>query len=245
MKWSSRFLLFLLMAVPAGAQQDPIATAVVPVVGSVVGATNVVWKTDVEITNDTGGAVTAALELTGVPGAALILDLAPGQSQHFTDVVGQAFGIDAALSPLRVSTTGRRSVTVKATAYAVRGGALSKLQPLATAYRSEWAPFRALDGLGFADDRRTNIGLVNFSDRDAEFLLALQRLPGRDLAVTRVRVAPDSLLHLSIQALFPLISKGEEFRVVIETAVRETYCYASVIDNDHTGTFVQPRVTSR
>lgn len=245
MKWSSRFFLVLLIAVPAGAQQDSIATAVVPVVGSVVGVTNAVWKTDVEITNDTGGAVTTALELTGVPGAAMILDLAPGQTQRFTDVVSQAFGIDYALSPLRVSTTGRRSVTVKATAYAMREGGVSKLQPLATAYRSEWAPFRALDGLGFADDRRTNIGLVNFSDRDAEFLLALQRLPGRDLAVTRVRVGPDSLLHISIQALFPLITKGEQFRVVIETPVRETYCYASVIDNEQTGTFVQPRVTSR
>lgn len=246
MKWSSRFLLVLLMALPAGAQQeDPIATAVVPVVGSVIGATNVLWKTDVEITNDTGGAVTTALELTAVPGAALILDLAPGQSQRFTDVVSQAFGVEHALSPLRVSTTGRRSVTVTATAYAIRGEGVSKLQPLATAYRSEWAPFRALDGLGFADDRRTNVGLANFSDRDAEFLLALQRLPGRDLAVTRVRVGPQSLLHISIQALFPLITKGEQFRVVIETPVRETYCYASVIDNEQTGTFVQPRVASR
>jgi hypothetical protein len=246
MKWLPRILVVLLMAVAAGAQQqDPIATAIVPVVGSVIGATNVVWKTDVEITNDTGGAVTTALELTGVPGAAMILDLAPGQSQHFTDVVTQAFGVDYALSPMRVSTTGRRSVTVKATAYAMRGTGVSKLQPLATAYRSEWAPFRALDGLGFADDRRTNIGLVNFSDRDVEFLLALQRLPGRDLAVTHVRVGPESLLHMSIQALFPLISKGEDFRVVIETPVRETYCYASVIDNEQTGTFVQPRVASR
>lgn len=245
MKWLSPFLLFLLMAVAAGAQQDQVSTAVVPVVGSVVGATNVLWKTDLEITNDTGGAVTTALELAGIDGAAMILDLAPGQSQHFSDVVSQAFGIDSALSPLRVSTTGRRSVTVKATAYAVREGTLSKLQPLATAYRSEWAPFRALDGLGFADDQRTNIGLVNFSEREAEFLLALQRLPGRDLAVTHVRVGPGALLHISIQALFPLISKGEQFRVVVETPVRETYVYASVIDNEHTGTFVQSRVTSR
>ena len=245
MKWLPPFLFFLLMAVAAGAQQDPISTAVVPVVGSVLGAANAVWKTDVEITNDTGGTVTTALELTGVPDAAIILDLAPGQSQRFTDVVTQAFGIDSALSPLRVSTTGRRSVTVKATVYALRGTTISKLQPLATAYRSEWAPFRALDGLGFADDLRTNVGLVNFSEREAEFLLALQRLPGRDLAVAHVRVAPGSLLHISIQALFPLITKGEQFRVVIETPVRETYVYASVIDNEQTGTFVQPRVTSR
>ncbi|HYR27895.1 MAG TPA: hypothetical protein VEU30_05485, partial [Thermoanaerobaculia bacterium] len=189
--------------------------------------------------------VVAALELTGVPGAAIILDLAPGATQRFTDIVTQAFGVEYALSPLRVTTSGRRSVTVRATAYAVHPGGVSKLQPLGTSYRSDWAPFRALDGLGFAEDLRTNIGLVNFSDRDADFLVALQRLPGRDLAVTRVRLGPEALLHISIQELFPLIPKGEHFRVVVETPVRETYVYASVIDSEQTGTFVQSRVTSR
>jgi len=245
MKWLPPFLLFLLSALSVAAQQDPVSTAVVPVVGTVVGATRALWRTDVEVINDTGGAVVTALELTGVPGAAIILDLAPGATQRFTDIVTQAFGVEYALSPLRVTTSGRRSVTVRATAYAVREGSVSKLQPLATSYRSEWAPFRALDNLGFADDMRTNIGLVNFSDRDADFLLALQRLPGRDLAVTRVRLGPEALLHISIQELFPLIPKGEHFRVVVETPVHETYVYASVIDSEQTGTFVQPRVTSR
>lgn len=239
------FLLFLLTAVAAGAQQEPTSTAVLPVIGTVVGATNVLWRTDVEIVNDTGGTVSAALELVSVPGAAIILDLAPGASQRFSDIVGQAFGLEAALSPLRVTTTGRRSVTVKATAYALRPTGISKLQPLGTSYRSDYAPFRALDGLGFADDLRTNIGLVNFSDREADFILALQRLPGRDLGITRITIGPESLLHIPIQQLFPLISKGEHFRVVVETAVRDTYCYASVIDNEHTGVFIQSRVTSR
>ena len=245
MKWCSPLLLMLLLVLPADAQQEQTATAIVPVVGSVVGASNALWKTDVEIINDTGGSVSLALELLAVPGAAIILDLEPGAVQRFSDIVGQAFGVELALSPLRVTTSGRRSVTVKATAYAIREGNLSKLQPLGTNYRSEWAPFRALDGLGFADDLRTNIGLANFSAVEADFILALQRLPGRDVAVTHVRVAPESLLHASIQSLFPTITKGEHFRVVVETAVRDTYCYASVIDNDHNGRFVQARLTSR
>lgn len=244
MKWFL-LLVVLLLSAGASAQQEPTSTAVVPVVGSVLGATNVLWKTDVEIVNDTGGAVTAALELTSVPGTALILDLAPGATERFTDIVTQAFGLDAALSPLRVTTTGRRSVTVRATAYALRAQGVSKLQALTTSYGSNWAPFRALDGLGFADDLRTNIGLANFSARDADFILALQRLPGRDIAVTHVRVGAESLLHISIQSLFPLIEKGEHFRIVVETPVRDSYVYASVIDNEHTGTFIAPRVTSR
>lgn len=238
-------LVFLSVVFPAAAQQDATSTAVVPVVGSVFGAGMALWKTDVELINDTGGAVTVALELTGVPGAFIILDLGPGQAQRFTDIVGQAFGVDLALSPLRVTTSGRRSVTVRAAAYALFNNAISKLQPLGTSYRSDYAPYRALDGLGFAEDLRTNIGLVNFSDRDADFILGLQRLPGRNVAVTHVRVAPESLLHISIQSLFPLIEKGEHFRVVVETPVRDTYVYASVVDSEQNGTFVRAQVTSR
>ena len=239
------FVLVLLFAVPVLAQQDAASTAVVPVVGSVFGTNISLWKTDVEIINDTGGSVTVALELTSMPGAAMILDLAPGATQRFTDIVGQAFGIDLALSPLRVTTTGRRSVTVRAMAYATHGGTLSKLQPLATSYRSDYAPFRALDGLGFSDELRTNIGLVNLATQPADFLLALQRIPGRNIAVTHVRVDAESLMHISIQSLFPLIEKGEDFRVVVETPFRDTYCYASVIDSQQNGTFIPSRVTSR
>lgn len=245
MRWVLSILGFFLAAANAVAQQEVTATAVVPVVGSVFGSTHVLWKTDVEIVNETGSPTTVALELTALPGTALILDLGPGASQRFTDVIGQAFGLERVLSPLRVTTMGRRSVTVRANAYATRDGTISKTQALGTTYGSEYAPFRALDGLGFSDSVRTNIGLVNFSDRDTDFLLALQRLPGRDLAITRVSVGPESLLHISIQSLFPLITKGEHFRVVVETLVRETYVYASVIDNEHSGTFIQPRVTSR
>jgi hypothetical protein len=245
MKWALPILLLLAIVVPAAAQQEVTSTAVVPVVGTVYGAGIHLWKTDVELINETGGAISVALELVAVPGAAIILDLPPGATQRFTDIVGQAFGLQLALSPLRVTTTGRRSVTVRATAYAIKNTTISRLQPLGTSYRSDYAPFRALDGLGFADDLRTNIGLVNFSDREADFFLALQRLPGRDIGVTHVRVAPESLLHISIQSLFPLIEKGEHFRVVVETAVRDTYVYASVIDNEQAGKFVQSRVTSR
>ena len=244
MRLLSLLLVFLLTAA-AGAQQSSMSTAVVPVVGSVIGATHVQWKTDLEVLNDTGGAVTVALELVAVPGAAIILDLAPGATERFSDIIGQAFGLELALSPLRVTTSGRRSVTVKATAYALGATGISKPQPLATMYRTDYSPFRALDGLGFADDRRTNLGLVNLGDHEAHFILALQRLPGRDIGIAHVRLEPESLLHIPIQFLFPLMSKGEHFRIVVETTARDTYCYASVIDNEHTGVFISPRSSSR
>ena len=237
-----------LLVVATASAQD-VATAVVPVVGNVFGATMVHWKTDVEITNDTGLPADVALELPCAPEQPiLLLTLAPGQSQRFTDITAQAFGIQHVLSPLRVTTSGRRSVSVRATAYAIRddGSFLSPLQPLGVYVGPSFHPTRILDGLAFSEEYRTTIGLVNFGERDADFLLALQRIPGRTLAVTRLRVSPNGIIHTSIQSLFPLITDGSGFSVVVETLAPETHVYASVIESaEHAARFVAPRVGVR
>lgn len=238
-------LLLLWGGVAAG--QLRTTTAVVPVVGNVFGATMVRWKTDVEIVNDTGAAADVALELTNAPEQPVILlSLGPGETQRFRDVTADAFGIETILSPLRITTSGRRSVTVRASVYAERGTERSRVQPIQTYVGSQFAPFRSLDGLAFSDEFRTNVGIVNFGERDADFVLALQRIPGRDVAVTRLRVSAGSMIHASIQSLFPLMTKGAGFSVVIESGSPETYVYASVIENaGHIGTFIGPRVSTR
>lgn len=241
------FLILLLTAGPAVAQE--VSTAIVPVVGSVFGATMIHWKTDLEIINDTGRALDVAVEMPCAPGApAIVLTLGAGETQRFTDLTGQAFGIDQVLSPLRVTTEGRRSVTVRANVYAVRDGSpeLSPIQSLGVYTGQAYAPTRVLDNLAFSDVFRTNIGLVNLGETPADFLLALQRIPGRTMAVTRLRVNPGSMAHDSIQSLFPLISEGDGFSVVIETASRETYVYGSVVESaNHAGRFVAARVGTR
>jgi hypothetical protein len=239
-------LLLLLSAGPAAAQE--VATAVVPVVGSVVGATMVRWKTDVEIVNDTGQDVDFSMELPLAPELAeMATTLGRGQSLRYPDLTGQLFGLDHVLSPLVVRTFGRRSVTVRARVYAIRdGGEPSSPEPIQTFVGAAFYPVRILDGLAFSKDFRTNIGLVNFGQRDADFVLALQRIPGRTIAVAPVRVRAGSMVHTSIQSLFPLISEGSGFSVVVETAAPETYVYASVIESaTHAGTFVAPRVGLR
>jgi hypothetical protein len=241
-------LLGLLLFAGTAAAQE-IATAVVPVVGNVFGATMVHWKTDVEIVNDTGRDTDVALELPSAPEQPLmLLTLAAGQSQRFTDITAQAFGIDHVLSPLRVTTSGRRSVTVRATAYAMRddGSFFSPLQPLGVYVGPSYHPMRVLDGLAFSEEFRTTIGLVNFGERDADFVLALQRIPGRTLAVTPIRVRSNGIVHTSIQSLFPLITDGSGFSVIVETPAPETYVYASVVRSDeHAGRFVAPRIGVR
>jgi hypothetical protein len=240
-------IAFLLLAATAAAQEAPVSTTIVPVVGSTFGVSMVRWLTDVELTNETGLPVDVAIELSSVPDAPVFLTtLGPGQVQRFTDIVGQAFGLDAALSPLRVTTGGRRPVTVRAQAYAVHGADVSPPQRLDSYGRETWFPIRVLDNLAFSDELRTNVGLANLGTQDADFLLALQRVPGRNVAITHVVVGAGSLLHISIQSLFPMITKGDGFSVVVETGARQTHVYASVIRNeDHRAEFIASRIGTR
>lgn len=239
-------VLSLAAAFPVAAQE--VATAVVPVVGSVVGATMVRWKTAVEVVNDTGADVDFSMEMPLSPELAEMATRLPrGAVLRYPDVTSQLFGVDNVMSPLVVRTYGRRSVTVRASVYAIRAdGQASPPEPLSVSFGSSFYPVRVLDGLAFSEDFRTNIGLVNFGERDADFVLALQRIPGRSIAVTTARVRAGSMIHMSIQSLFPLISEGTGFSVVVETPARETYIYASVIESsNHAGKFVAPRVGLR
>ncbi|HUP61860.1 MAG TPA: hypothetical protein VNA69_15745 [Thermoanaerobaculia bacterium] len=244
MKCVPLLLCLMLAALAAGAAQDSVHTVIVPVVGTAFGP-GVIWKTSVEIINDTGSDAVVTLELSAIPDSQFVLfRLAPGEVAQYPDIL-PAFGVDLALSPLRVDSFGSRAPTVRATVYALRGTEVSQPQPIAVYQGQSWFPLRALDGLSFSDEYRTNIGLVNFGDEEAEFVLVLQRLRGRNLAVTHTRVAPHSLTHASIQSLFPLIGRGDAFTVLVETGSTETYAYGSVIDRDNNGRFVAPRVGTR
>lgn len=235
--------VFLAFSRPVLAQdRTPVmTTAVVPVVGTVDGVNGYRWKTDVQLRNDLRTEATVALTLPTVAGEpAMITTVPPGQSVSFSDIVA-AFGIETALSPLVVQTAGRRSVGITTTVYAVRGSEVSEPQPIFVDYNRAFPPQRTLGGLSFSDQFRTNVGVVNLSAHEAAFTLALQRVPGRNLAITHFVLAPNSIWHASIQSLFPLIPKGNDFTIVAETSASDTYVYASVISNDtNVARFIQP-----
>jgi len=225
-------LAALLLAVAASAQTPQTVTVMVPIVGSVLGAGDVRWKTEVEIYNDSRDEMFVALRLpTTIDQPTIAFTLGGGRTQRFADVIGEAFGLDSVLSPLIVETLGKRSVRVKARVYAVHSEGVTQGEPVPVTYAESGYPIRTLNGLSFSDVFRTNVGLVNLSDRDATFTLALQRVAGRNIAVTRLSLSPNSLSQTSIQTLFPLITKGDDFSVVVETSSANTYVYASVIEN--------------
>jgi hypothetical protein len=225
-------IAILLFATSAAAQTPQSVSVLVPIVGSVIGPGAVRWKTDVNLHNDSRDEMFVALRLPTAPDQPTIaFTLPPGGTQRFADVVGEAFALESALSPLIVETMGKRTVRVAATAYAIREADVTRGEPIPIVYSYASYPFRTLNNLSFSDLFRTNIGIVNLGDREATFTLGLQRLAGRNIAVARMTTPPISLTHTAIQSLFPLIAKGDNFDVVIETSAPNTYVYASVIEN--------------
>src|SRR5215470_9144352 len=115
-------LLFLLAArpFPLAAQtptpppaETPMVSAIVPVVGLTLGANDIVWRTALELENAGPAEATVAVSLPAAPDQPMIiLTMPPASVQRFDDVVGEAFGLEHAVSPLLVQTAGRRSVTI-------------------------------------------------------------------------------------------------------------------------------------
>jgi hypothetical protein len=239
-------IVLLLAAVAARGADVPESVIVrVPVVGSVWGIGGVRWKTDVQLYNDSSHELMVRLSLPATAAPEFLVPLPPGATQRFTDIAAEAFATDSVLSPLEIETfETKRPVRVSATVYGVRGTEVFSPEPIPVDYGTgNYYPQRALNGLSFSDTFRTNIGLANLGQSEATFLLALQRLPGRNVALTRLTLPPNALSHASIQSLFPLITRGDDFTVIVETSARDTYVYASVIDNaSNEARFVQPAV---
>ena len=219
------------IALAGAAEEPPITTIVVPVVGNVLGENEVRWKTDVELQNTQREDLIVALEPAGYEDRTIVETIEPGGVRRYTDVVQQAFGLDSLLAPLVVRTAGRKPVTVRVTAYGVRGNETFPAMPIPIEYTPPFAPARVLEGLSFSANYRTNVGLANLGAKEAEVVLGLQRLPGRTLAMSRLKLGAGSLQHVSIQTLFPLITKGDDFSIVVETSAPDIHCYASVIEN--------------
>jgi hypothetical protein len=231
-----RTALALLLAAAAARAAD--------VPQSVLGIGGVRWKTNVDLYNDSSRELNVRVSLPAADAPDLLFAIPPGSTQRFPDLA-EAFSIDQALSPLEIETFDtKRPVRVSATVYGVRGADLISPEPIPVDYASGgYYPQRTLNGLSFSDSFRTNIGLANLGDHEAAFTLALQRLAGRNLALTRLVIPPNSLTHVSIQSLFPMITKGDDFTVLVETGSRDTYVYASVIDNETSEAhFIQPAI---
>jgi hypothetical protein len=236
-------MMAALSTAPLEAQQDSgFATALVPVVGAVTGIGQVRWRAAVSITNRLPRQVDVILTLPTAPGEPFLMtSLAPGQQLVYRDISREAFGMENLIAPLLVHTLDRFSVQINAVIEGDGPDGPVQAQPINTFYGLRFGPVVALPALASTDEHRTNVGLVNLGESEATFTMVLQRLEGRNLALQRITLAPQTMIHLSLRAIFPLLSDADNLTLLCESAGDNAYVFASVLRNDdHSGYVIGP-----
>jgi len=230
-------------ALCATAQEPAVSEAIVPVVGSIRGLGGVVWSTDVALRNPMPYDVEVVLSLVGVPNDPfLFTTIRAGDAISLPDIPRQTFGVFGRLAPLRVQTLAASSVTVAAVVYGMTEEGPTEPQVLTVQYGKFRPMPQTIPALYVGEQFRTNIGLVNPSENDAIVILALQKVPGRNIGVVSRAIPPRTHLQLPLQSFFPLLTEGENISLVVEHNNPEAYVYASVISNaTHNARYHGPR----
>lgn len=243
------FLLLVVLAVCGFARgvraqeaDQQYATTIVPLVGTIRGMGDVRWRADVRIINETLNPIEAILMLPAAPEQPwMMTTISAGDAVVFSDIASEAFGMENILSPLYVHALGTRPLTV---ATMITGeGPQGAVRPQFTrANYSGFFPARlTLTRLAYNDDYRTNVGLVNLDDKAVSVTMGLQRVTGRNIMTVTRTLAPQSVVHVPIQELFPLVTNATDLVVIMEFSSSRAYGYASVLRNDdHSGIFIGP-----
>ena len=226
------FVTCALFVMAAMAQEITLSQAMVPVIGSAVGLGDTVWQCDIAVYNTHPYDVEIAFTLPGVPNDPFFFTtVAAGRSLTFPDIARQTFGVVDRLSPMRVTTIGATSVIVAAVVHGVTEHGTTDPEVLTVQYGEFRPMLDTLTGLVVNDTFRTNIGLANPTDKEAIVVLALQKVPGRNLAVVSESLPPLSFVQVPLQQIFPLLTEAENLSLVVEHTNPQAYVYASVIAN--------------
>ncbi|MGK2859185.1 MAG: hypothetical protein ACSLFQ_18445 [Thermoanaerobaculia bacterium] len=233
----------LALSLGASAQEITVSEAIVPVVGSLRGLGNVVWSTDVALRNPMPYDVEVMLSLVGVPNDPfLFTTIRAGDAMTLHDLPRQTFGVVDRLSPLLVQTLAATSVTVAAVVQGMTAEGPTEPEVLTVQYGRSRPMLVTIPALNVNAQFRTNIGLVNPSESEAIVILALQKVPGRNIGVVSQRIPPRTHIQLPLQSFFPLLTEAENVSLVVEHTNPEAYVYASVIANStHNARYLGPR----
>jgi hypothetical protein len=231
-------------ATPPETPELVVSRVVVPVAGSVKGAGDFEWRTDIVITNPLASDVEVILTMPAIPNEPFMMTTIPARATvALMDVARQAFGSPGKLSPLVVHTIGPISVAVSANAYPVGAGIAPYRQAIPASQTMAGVGLHRFAPLAINDRYRTNVGLVNLGETEAMITLAVQRVAGRNLAMTTIPVPPRGLVHASLRGLFPLMPDGDNIILIAESVTSETDVYASVIDNESQRAVFVPRTS--
>lgn len=237
---ASLILAAILASTPLWAQEDsepepPLVTtlAVVPVVAEVVGVGDVLWRSEIFLRNSGADDLEVVLSMPGTPGEPFFFTtVSSGDFLALNALLSEVFGVGQAIAPLLVQTIGPRPITVISAIRGFKSDGLTRPQVIPVFYSSRAGTSAMLPGLSITEQRRTNLGLVNYGPNPATFTVGIQVVPGRNIDSTLVYVPPYSVTQRALQEFFPILTEGENLVVIAETFAPDTFAYASVIDNE-------------
>lgn len=235
---------------PAGAirgQLAPVASGttdvVFPIVGSVPGANNTFYRTDLSLLNLSGAPAQVVLEYYAAgaggmtaPTSTATLSLESGEQNSLNGgALQQLLGAADGTGALRVLST--RPIAAIARIYndqrPVDGGTLSQFVPgLTSEYDRTVGSLPMLANQQSANGYRTNVGWFNAGETTASVTFRLHRSDGTVLETAAVRVIPPgSQQQVPLNQLFPSIEPMDTLYVTFTSVGAPVYVYASVVDN--------------
>ena len=207
---------------------------IVPAVASLHGAAGSVWSSDLYLVNVTDAPVRATL-LYRCEGACALkpreVTIPARESLLLSDIVATTFestGSSGAIEIFHDGAVGALVATSRLHSRADRGYFGTEVAALR---ESELGSASILPGLRNGSAFRTNIGVYNGYDHDADVALSLF-VDGKEIGQATVTVASRALVHMNAFALFhqqQLVTDNAYVRV--EAKDRRVVAFASVIDN--------------
>ena len=234
-------------AVTDNASSDPTYYAAVgaspmvfmPGVAAVTGIGAALFRSELAIANGTGAPVTITVaflehDRSNDSAVSKTLLLAPRETLHADDALGELFGKSETYGALRIAADSSPGVAVfERILTDAASGSGTVGQQVDSLSAESLLPSGALLGVRNDDAFRTNVGVLNPTGGGAPVTLTLIRSPDTVLGTTSLFVPAFGYTQHNLTALFPnaAIPSGEILSISVDGGTQSVYAFASVIDN--------------
>jgi|GEM_PF-300548 len=226
---------------------SPLATQWIDGVGSLIGANNTLFKSNLSLTNRNGTAATVNVALTPrsatAPTATTSLIVPAGATKFFNDAVSELFTFQGAAS-LSITTSPSTPVVAWARTYSDKGadGTLGQFIPGFGVSDLIGTKGAILQGLSQNSGFRTNSGIVNTSAASVSVTISVRKADGTKAGEKVYTPAGGQSLFIS-QVIRDITGNDatDAYLEVVPATPGAIYAWASFVDNVSTDqTFVRP-----
>ena len=232
----SRFLVLLLLALSAAARATDFAApnVIVPIAGRTPGAFGSEWRTDLIVTNASRSKSTVVYVVLFTPDRTQMTasELAPRGTVIYKDVLLTTFSRTTATGMIRVASQSPDAlITARARIYNVGSAQGEYGQTVQGVPATKLAKEAYLSALSGVNGNRTNVGIANPGDTEAQVFISLFERDG-ELRGGFSTVIPAFTVR-QINDIFSQFQTGPLDGATIQiTSSHGVYPYASIVRND-------------